>query len=231
MSPRALDLYCGKGGWTDGLMAAGFDVVGLDLFPQPDYKGQFVQANILLLEWFPEVGFILILQGIPFRHLGFFDFICASSPCEEFSVHGMKHFHPNPKYPEMGLQLFNHTRALCEKSGIPYVMENVRPAQKFVGAAVTHCGPFYLWGNGLPAIMSFDAYQVKKNIQHAAGFSMSMTAAEKKACRKNDIMLRSGSKSKVRKEHTAAAAMIPLPISWAVAQNAWSLYQLRSEAA
>jgi hypothetical protein len=198
MSPRALDLFCGKGGWTNGLMAAGFDVVGLDLFPQPDYKGNFIQADILKLEFIDKYGCFELFM--PDRCLGKFDFICASSPCEEFSVHGMKHFHPNPKYPEMGLRLFNHTRALCEKSGIPYVMENVRPAEKFVGTAVTHCGPFYLWGNGLPAIMSLDAYQVKKNIQHAAGFSMAMTAAEKKACRKNDTMLRSGSKSKVRKE-------------------------------
>ena len=56
------------------------------------------------------------------------DFICASSPCRAvFSVHGMKHFHPNPRsvYPEMGLELFNHTRMLCESSGVPYVMENV----------------------------------------------------------------------------------------------------------
>jgi hypothetical protein len=82
-----------------------------------------------------------------------YDFICASSPCEQFSVHGMKHFHPNPKYPELGLKLFNHTRMLCDASGVPYVMENVRAAQKFVGNAVNHCGPFYLWGSGVPPLL------------------------------------------------------------------------------
>jgi len=81
------------------------------------------------------------------------DFICASSPCEQFSVHGMKHFHPNPPYPELGMKLFNHTRAICEESGVPYVMENVRAAQQFVGQAVHHCGPFYLWGNGVPPML------------------------------------------------------------------------------
>ena len=85
--------------------------------------------------------------------LGNFDFICASSPCEQFSVHGMKHFHPNPPYPELGIKLFNHTRAICEASGVPYVMENVRAAQQFVGQAVNHCGPFYLWGNAVPVLM------------------------------------------------------------------------------
>ena len=82
------------------------------------------------------------------------DFICASSPCEQFSVHGMKHFHPNPPYPELGIKLVNHARAICEESGAPYVMENVRAAQQFVGQAVHHCGPFYLWGNGVPPLLA-----------------------------------------------------------------------------
>ena len=82
-----------------------------------------------------------------------FDFIVASSPCEQFSVHGMKHFHPNPPYPELGIKLFNHTRQLCEASGVPYVMENVKAAEKFVGPAGAHCGPFYLWGNAIPPLL------------------------------------------------------------------------------
>lgn len=65
----------------------------------------------------------------------------------------MKNFHPNPKYPANGIRLFEHTRALCEASGLPYVMENVRAAQQFVGNAVHHCGSFYLWGNAVPPIL------------------------------------------------------------------------------
>src|SRR6202000_521399 len=30
---------------------------------------------------------------------------------------------------------------------------NVRAAQKFAGNARHHCGPFYLWGSGVPALM------------------------------------------------------------------------------
>jgi hypothetical protein len=93
---------------------------------------------------------ILHLDEIPAN----FDFVVASSPCEQFSVHGMKHFHPNPPYPELGIKLFNHTRAVCEASGLPYVMENVRAAQQFVGRAVHYCGPFYLWGTGVPPLMN-----------------------------------------------------------------------------
>jgi DNA (cytosine-5)-methyltransferase 1 len=138
--PRLLDLFCGRLGWSKVFLARGWVCVGVDLVEPPEIPAgaQFIKMDIL------ELGQVRTLLDEQF------DFICASSPCEEFSVHGMKHFHPNPKYPELGIKLFNHTRALCESSGLPYVMENVRPAQKFVGPANHHCGPFYLWGNATP---------------------------------------------------------------------------------
>jgi hypothetical protein len=86
--------------------------------------------------------------------LGRFDFICASPPCEQFSIHGLKMWHKNPPYPEGGVKLFNHTRKLCEESGLPYVIENVRTAQQFIGKAIRHCGPFYLWGNAVPPLLN-----------------------------------------------------------------------------
>jgi hypothetical protein len=79
-----------------------------------------------------------------------FDFVCASSVCDGFASFGMKHFRPNPPQPTLEIELFNHTRSICEKAGVPYVMENVRTAQQFVGPAENHCGPFYLWGNAVP---------------------------------------------------------------------------------
>jgi hypothetical protein len=137
---RMLDLFCGRLGWSKAFLARGWDVTAIDLIEPPEVPrpSVFMKDDVMNVEalWCSQ-----------------FDFICASSPCEEFSVHGMKHFHPNPKYPENGIRLFNHTREICEASGVPYVMENVRAAQQFVGRAVHHCGPFYLWGTGVPAIL------------------------------------------------------------------------------
>ncbi len=82
---------------------------------------------------------------------GPFDFICASSPCEQFST--MRNFRPPVLYPELGVKLFKHTRDLCEASGVPYVMENVSGAGRYVGKAVAHCGSYYLWGTAVPTIL------------------------------------------------------------------------------
>ena len=139
---RLLDLFCGRWGWSRAFAKRGWECIGVDLNEtEAPENCRFIRKNVLEItpEWIAELGV---------------DFICASSPCEEFSVWGMPHFHPNPKYPETGMLLFNHTRALCEASGMPWVMENVRSAQSFVGQAVHHCGPFYLWGTGVPPILN-----------------------------------------------------------------------------
>lgn len=148
--PRLLDLFCGRWGWSRAFAARGWECWGLDLVEPPEIPQNchFEQVDILTISPTPQSAMWIgdFMPGPP-------DFIVASSPCEEFSVHGMKHFHPNPKYPAVGIQLFSHTRSLCENFGAPYVMENVRPAQAFIGNASHHCGPFYLWGTGVPPLM------------------------------------------------------------------------------
>lgn len=203
MKPVAIDLFCGKGGWTNALLEKGFEVYGFDIEPQPDYKGIFVQCDILAL------------TADDLRAYGAV-FATCSSPCEEFSVHGMKHFHPNPKHPAMGIRLFNHSRDILEELGIPYVMENVRPAKNFVGRETNHCGPFYLWGPGVPAVFPPDAYKVEKGMKAGNGAAVrGMTISQRQEYRKGMYFMEAG-----RTKATAKFAMIPMPIAHAVAEVA-----------
>jgi hypothetical protein len=149
------------------------------------------------------------------------DFICASSPCEQFSLHGMKHFYPNPPYPELGIKLFNHTQALCEASAVLYVMENVRAAQAFIGNAKHHCGPFYLWGSGVPTLLP---QGIKKGMTTASCDMTKLTPAERKAERKRHphslVCGWGGKDGEVRRAQAARLATIPPELSACVADYA-----------
>jgi DNA (cytosine-5)-methyltransferase 1 len=98
--PRLLDLFCGAGGAGMGYHRAGFEVVGVDIKPQPHYPFEFHQADALT---FPLDGF---------------DAIHASPPCQAYSV--TKHTH-DKEHPE----LVDPTRSRLESSGVPWIMENV----------------------------------------------------------------------------------------------------------
>lgn len=68
---RLLDLYCGPGGASVGYARAGFDVVGVDIEPQPDYPYPFIQGDAL--DYLTEHG-----HG--------YDAIHASPPCTEHTT-------------------------------------------------------------------------------------------------------------------------------------------------
>ena len=53
MAPLAIDLFCGLGGWTEGLLAEGYDVVGFDIerheYGEAKYPAQLVLQDVLTI--------------------------------------------------------------------------------------------------------------------------------------------------------------------------------------
>lgn len=243
---RMLDLFCGRWGWSRAFAARGWECVGVDLVEPPEIPEgcHFLPVDVLKLGWLPGDGLVVTTPSGMTVSFGHFDFICASSSCEQFSVHGMKHFHPNPPYPELGIKLFNHTRSLCEASGVPYVMENVRAAQQFVGNAVNHCGPFYLWGTGVPPILPQNITKKQAGMRCLTGAERTriLKAGKDLKAERNRIQrLReraawegdnpgecqsSWSGSAARKAATARAATIPPELAACVADYAMRLMEV-----
>lgn len=74
----AIDLFCGLGGWTEGLMSEGYTCIGFDIeahaYGDERYPGTLVVQDVLSLD------------GAHFRNA---DLIVASPPCQEFSYMAM----------------------------------------------------------------------------------------------------------------------------------------------
>jgi DNA (cytosine-5)-methyltransferase 1 len=114
--PRLLDLFCGAGGAGMGYSRAGFEVVGVDIKPQPKYPFEFVRADALE---------VLTYGALPHDALDF-DVIHASPPCQPHSFltgWGTSRIIGEPK-----LDLIPRARELLIASGLPYVIENVEGA-------------------------------------------------------------------------------------------------------
>lgn len=88
---RALDLFCGLGGWSDGLAQVGFDVTGVDII-DVGYKHKLILADVRFLH--------------PSQFEGY-DVIVGSPPCRDFSRlyrPGLKYW-KDPPDPHRGLRL------------------------------------------------------------------------------------------------------------------------------
>ena len=144
--PLAIDLFCGLGGWTEGLLAEGYEVVGFDI-EQHVYGEHHYPAQLVLQD-------VRTLHGRQFKDAAL---IVASPPCQAYSWRAMpwKAAKAAPP-PDNTLfeSCFRIQREACEAAGrhIPLVVENVKGAQKWVGRARWNFGSYYLWGD-VPALM------------------------------------------------------------------------------
>ena len=111
MKPRLLDLFCGAGGASMGYHRAGFEVVGVDIAPQPHYPFEFIQEPY-------EAALFDLMNNWP---EGTFDAIHASPPCQAYSVAAQSQRNLGKEYPDLLAQ----TRVLLERTGLPWVIENV----------------------------------------------------------------------------------------------------------
>jgi len=156
--PLAIDLFCGLGGWTDGLLSEGYDVIGFDI-EQHVYGEHRYPAQLVVQD-------VLTLHGSQFRTA---DLIVASPPCQEYSYMAMPWSRAKAKAAAIradntGAELarltalfdacFRLQREACAAAvrHIPMVVENVKGAQPWVGRARWSFGSFYLWGD-VPALM------------------------------------------------------------------------------
>jgi DNA (cytosine-5)-methyltransferase 1 len=116
--PLLLDLFCGAGGAAMGYHRAGFNVIGVDIKPQPHYPFEFIQGDALDVACWP--------YDITAIH--------ASPPCQSFTAYRRKGHGVGDGY----LDLVAATRDLLDWAKHPYVIENV------IGAPlvypVTLCG-------------------------------------------------------------------------------------------
>lgn len=120
--PVLLDVYCGAGGAGRGYADAGFDVIGIDLYPQPHYPYRFIQSDAL--------------EYLDTADLGQFAAIHASPVCK-----GYTELNSSGKA--------NHARQILlvrdrlERIGLPWVIENVEGAVSELPASLMLCGTMF----------------------------------------------------------------------------------------
>lgn len=119
--PRVLDLFCCSGGAAMGYWQAGFEVVGVDIQPRPNYPFKFIQGDALdaMREMCQD-----------------FHLVHASPPCQPHSAL-TKGTNKGRAYADFLPQM----RELCLWYGVPWVIENVSGAD--MRRDLTLCGEMF----------------------------------------------------------------------------------------
>lgn len=137
--PLLLDLFCGEGGAAAGYIAAGWDVVGVDLKDcSQRYPGLFVKSDALAF---------LAQYGREY------DAIHASPPCQGYSIATAG----NPQARSRHQRMIAATRELLNVTGRPWVIENVAQAYMQMRDPIMLCGRMFGLGandeDGLPLVL------------------------------------------------------------------------------
>jgi len=151
---RALDLFCGLGGWSDGLAMEGFEVLGVEI--EPEIAGLYKHPVM--------VADVRDLNGKDFQD---YDLIVGSPPCRDFSEIGrvFGHLWKNPPNPKQGLTMIHAFLRIVEEAKPTYwLMENVSYLTRFLDLkprVETYLSPSMkrcFWGN-------FPAFLVSKDYE------------------------------------------------------------------
>jgi DNA (cytosine-5)-methyltransferase 1 len=146
MRPRLLDLFCGAGGSAVGYDRAGFEVVGVDIHPQPNYPFEFHQMNALqalMAGWFDHWAF----AGIH-----------TSPPCQASSnlTRGTNRVTKAQNH----TNLIPVVRELLKLTGLPWVIENVQGAH--MRRDLTLCGEMFGLGVIRHRYFEVDGFDVQQ---------------------------------------------------------------------
>ena len=131
--PLLLDLFCGAGGAGMGYHRAGFDVLGVDINPQPHYPFRFEQADAL--------DYLREEIRLPARKV---DAVHASPPCQGYTPMSNRWRGKGGKA-DAHAKLIPVVRDLLLELGVPYIIENVTGAKRALwNPILLHGGQFGL---------------------------------------------------------------------------------------
>lgn len=130
--PLLLDLFCGAGGAAVGYHRAGFEVVGVDINPQPNYPFEFHQADAL-----DFLRGARIFEMVRQRWARRIAAVHTSPPCQHYSAMSKCRPGLSDDYPDLVAEV----RELLQEIGLPYVIENV-PGSPLENP-ITLCGTMF----------------------------------------------------------------------------------------
>ena len=139
--PKLLDLFCCQGGAAKGYHDAGFDVIGVDVEPQPRYPFEFYQADAIEVLRTGRIGGGLQVADFDAGH--------ASPPCQDHSETKVLSGDHGTGW------MLAAVRELFPRYPFPWVIENVagsslpRQGDLFGANGLTLCGCMFTELRGL----------------------------------------------------------------------------------